>query len=124
MEFAVGKDPGDALEELCDGEVFGSDVGEGVERAAKDVVPPLVFAGGLDDFDVFGFFDDADGGGVAVGVGADAADVVAGDVSADAAECDAVADGGERCPESVDVVGVGVEQVERYALGAFGADSG
>ena len=88
------------------------------------MVSALVFAGGFDDFDVFGLFDDADGGGVAVGVGADAADVVAGDVSADAAEGDAVADGGERCPESVDVVGVGVEQMKRYALGTFGADSG
>lgn len=114
----------DAGEEVADVELIGADAFEGVECAAEDVVAAVEFAGAFDGLHVFGFFDNADDVEVSFGVGADAAGVGFGDVAADVAVGDAVAEGGDGVSEAVDGVGLLVEEVEGDALGSFGPDSG
>ena len=58
----------------------------------EDVIEAGIGSGAFEGGDVEGFFDDADGGLVAVGVGADVAGGFFGDVGAGLAELDALLD--------------------------------
>ena len=88
------------------------------------MIAAAVDAGALDGDDVERLFDDADGVGGAVGVGADGAGVGVGDVLADAAELGAVLDLEERVGERFGFGARGAEDVVGEALGALGADAG
>lgn len=74
-----------------------------VERAAEHVIAPVELLGALDGMHVFGFFDDADLGCVAAGVGTDPAQPLGRHVAAVVAEGDVVADPGECGDQPVDV---------------------
>ena len=88
------------------------------------MVPAAELAGALDGDDVLALLDDAQDGGVAAGVGADAALGVDRDVAARGAEVHLALDLDEDVGEAAHVVGLGVEQVERDALGALRPDPG
>ena len=117
--FHVVQDTADTLKQGGNAQVFGSNVGQGIERPTEHVIPPAVFTGAFDDLDVFGFFNHTNNARVAPRIGAEAADFFAGDVAADAAEGDTVLHGPEGVDKPVDVGGFGGEEVEGDPLGAF-----
>ena len=50
------------------------------------MVAALIFSGALNDLDILGFFDNADGAAIAAGVSTDSADFLAGNIAANAAQ--------------------------------------
>jgi len=88
------------------------------------VVAAVKFAGAFNGLYVFGFLHHADDVEVSFGVGADAACVGFGDVSANVAVGDAVAECGNSVCEAVNCIGFLVEEVEGDTLSTFGAYSG
>ncbi len=78
-----------------------------------------VFAGAFDGLDVFGFFDYADHRAITPGIMADAAHAVAGDIAADAAKRNPVADTSKRLLEAVNVFRFCVQNMEGDPLGTF-----
>lgn len=114
----------DAGEEGVDGEFGGADAFEGAEAAHEDVVEAAEHAGLFECDDVFGLFDDEDGGAFASGVFADIAAAAVGEVPAGGAVADGFLDLADGVGEWEDVVGGALEDVEGEAFGGAAADAG
>ena len=90
----------------------------------QHVVATAEGAGALDGEHVERLLDDADTGGVAAGVVAEAAGVALGQVLADGAEVDALLDVEQGLGEVVGLGLGGAQDVVGEALGRLGADAG
>jgi hypothetical protein len=87
------------------------------------VIGAAELAGPLDGHDVRGLLDDADGALVAALVGTDPTELALGDVEATLAVADLLLDGEQDVGESLDVLGIGLQEVEGNPLRAFGTDA-
>src|SRR5699024_7044194 len=110
--------------QLGEAQVVRADPVHRADRAAEHVVAAPELAGALDGDDVLGLLDDADGGLVPPGVGADPALHALRDVAAGLAEGDLVLDLAEGLHEALDVLGVRLQQVEGDPLGTLRTDPG
>ena len=113
-----------ARQQLLDAQLVGADAGDGTDRTTQHVIAAAEFAGALDGDDVLALLDDTDDAGVAPRVGADLAFDVDRDIAADNAEVDLLLGLGDGGRQPSDVGRVGVEDVERDALGALRTDAG
>ena len=114
----------DAGEEGVDGELGGANAFEWAEAAHEDVVEASEHASLLECDDVFGLFDDEDGGAFAGGVFADVAAAAVGEVPAGGAVADGFLDLADGVGEGEDVFGGALEDVEGEAFGGAAADAG
>ena len=80
------------------------------------MVAAVIFAGALDNLDVLGLFHHADGGSIALRIDANAADFLAGNIAADAAERHPITHCSQRLLEAVNLLWVLMQHVEGDAL--------
>src|SRR5690606_32893704 len=110
--------------ELPDAQVIRADSVDRADGPAEHVVEALELARALDGGDILRLLDDADRGGGTTRVAADGAALLLGHVAADLAEPHLVAHLDEYLGEAGHVEGLGLQDVERDALGGLRADAG
>jgi hypothetical protein len=116
--------PAHPLDQLGDAQLLGADAVDRRDGALEDVVEAAELAAALDGQDVERLLDDAELGGVAARVAADAAEVALGDEEAAAAGADLVAQVEQRGAEALDLVARCAHAVEGEALRRLGPDAG
>src|SRR5690606_38603569 len=114
----------DPAVQLLDLQVLRIDAVDRAERAAEDVIAPVVLVRALDRDDVAGLLDDADQPRVAPLVLADAAARLVGEVEAHLAQADALLDLPDRVGQRGRLLGRAPQDVERQALGGALPDPG
>ena len=113
-----------AIEQRLACQIVRLDPAQGVQAAREDVIDTAVGRRLLEVDQVLGLLNDKDGGGVAIGRGADTARIDVGEVEADGAVPHMLFDVGNRLAEVQRVFGHCLEDVERHPLGAAAADTG
>ena len=122
-QLAVRQHTTEALQQRGNIQIARAHIRQRVQRATQDVVAALILAGALDDLDILRLFHHAYGRGVALRINTDAADILAGDIAADAAEGHAIAHRAQCVLQPLDVLGFHVQNVKRDALRRLRADA-
>ena len=95
-QLAVWQHATQALQQRGNIQIARAYIRQRVQRATQDVVAALILAGALDDLDILRLLDHAYGRGVALRINTDAADILAGNIAADAAKGHAIAHRAQR----------------------------
>jgi hypothetical protein len=114
----------DALRELGDAQVLGTDAVERGEFTAEDVKVAAEAAGLFDGENIYGFLDDAEQRGIAARVGADRAGLAFGEAAAVRAELNCAAGACQGFSKIAGEFGRRLNEVEGDAFGGTGADAG
>ena len=112
-----------ACQQLSNVQLLGANLVHGTDHAAQYVVEAVVAARALDRLHVARLADDADRGAVAARVLADVALLARGVREAHGAEVHLLLDLEDRAGKAPCLLGVGLEQVVRDALGRLRADA-